>query len=51
MCLARSFFSRMIEAQLATGATQDMRIFTGSALAAPTTEKAERAHAGQREFQ
>src|ERR1043166_7993020 len=30
MCWASSFFSRMIEAQLATGATQDMRILTGS---------------------
>src|SRR5664280_699343 len=34
MCWARSFFSRMIEAQLATGATHAMRIFTGSALLA-----------------
>src|SRR3974390_271075 len=34
MCWARSFFSRMIEAQLATGATQDMRILIGSALLA-----------------
>src|SRR6185437_11361991 len=42
MCLARSFFSRMIEAQLATGATHDMRIFTGSAaLAAPMRPSAQ----------
>src|SRR6516225_12421775 len=34
MCWARSFFSSMIEAQLATGATQDMRILIGSALLA-----------------
>src|SRR6185503_2830942 len=42
MCLARSFFSRTIEAQLATGATHDMRIFTGSAaLATPTRPSAQ----------
>src|SRR3974390_1642616 len=34
MCWARSFFSSIIEAQLATGATQDMRILIGSALLA-----------------
>src|SRR5262249_61437220 len=38
-CRARSFFSRMIEAQLVTGATQDMRILTGSALCAALAPK------------
>src|SRR5215813_10679212 len=38
-CRARSFFSRMIEAQLVTGATQDMRILTGSALCAALAAK------------
>ena len=36
MCLARSFFSSTIEAQFDTGATQAMRIFTGSACAVPS---------------
>src|SRR5262249_12877973 len=34
MCTAKSFFSRTMEAQFATGATHDMRIFTGSELLA-----------------
>src|SRR5665647_1521090 len=34
----------MIEAQLATGATHDMRIFTGSALLAAPVPKRPRAH-------
>src|SRR5262245_16658801 len=45
MCLARSFFSRMIDAQLATGATHDMRILTGSAAMAALTPKRPKAHA------
>src|ERR1700693_289343 len=36
MCLASSFFSITIEAQLASGATHDIRIFTGSPAALPT---------------
>src|SRR5215510_1676577 len=45
MCLARSFFSRTIDAQLATGATHDMRILTGSAAMAALTPKRPKAHA------
>src|SRR5215831_13988843 len=48
MCWARSFFSRMIDAQLATGATHDMRIFTGSALLAALRLKSPSAHAPAR---
>ena len=44
MCWARSFFSRMIDAQLATGATHDMRIFTGSALLAEPAPNRPSAH-------
>src|SRR5262245_60680271 len=40
-CLARSFFSSHMETQLVTGATQEARIFTGSALrAAPHPSRA-----------
>src|SRR6266702_2638915 len=44
MCWARSFFSRMIEPQLATRATHPMRIFTGSALLAAVAPKRPSAH-------
>src|SRR5262245_42163591 len=45
MCLARSFFSRTIDAQLATGATHDMGISTGPAAMAAPARKRPRAHA------
>src|SRR5215510_11239318 len=45
MCWARSFFSRTIDAQLATGATHDIRIFTGSAARVAVKPKRPKAHA------
>src|SRR6266700_4085853 len=45
MWTAKSFFSRMMDAQLATGATHDMRIFTGSAQLAALRPKRLSAHA------
>src|SRR5665213_640345 len=43
MWVSRSFFSRTIEPQLASGATHDMRILTGSALLACPALKRPRA--------
>ena len=43
--------SKTIDAQFETGATHDMRIFTGSALLAVPRQGRARTHAGQREFQ
>src|SRR5215813_9220928 len=45
MCMAKSFFSRIMEAQFATGATHDIRIFMGSAAVAELSPKRPNAHA------
>src|SRR6476659_6917881 len=44
-CFAKSFFSRTMEAQFATGATHDIRIFTGSVLLAELNPKRPSTHA------